>query len=100
YTHRWVPIEKWVKSDMNEMTKAIAEMGKKIGRDEKWKMDFNKRQYDAPKDIIIKLTDPIDRPHVDLKNPDKIVHVEVIGKNAGISLLNKDEVLNTATAGR
>ncbi len=100
YTNRWVPVDKWVKADIKEMTKTIGELGAKIDQDEKWKLDLSKRQFDAPKDIIIKLTDLVDRPNVDLKNPDKIIQVEILGKKAAISLLNKDEVLNKASAGR
>jgi len=31
---------------------------------------------------------------VDLKNPDRIIRVDIVGNDAGISLLNKDEMLN------
>ncbi len=95
-TYRWVPIEKWTASDVSKMASVIKELVPKIGKNEKWKMELAKRHYDAGKDLIIKLTEPIDRPNVDLKNPEKIVQVEIIGKKAGISLLRPDEVLNAA----
>ena len=60
-------------------------------------MNLSKRNYEAnTKELIVKLTDPIDRPNVDLKNADKIMQVEIIGKKAGISLLKKDELLEVA----
>ena len=46
--------------------------------------------------MIMKLTEVIDKPKVDLSNPDKIVQVEIVGKQAGISLLAKDELLEVS----
>ena len=43
--------------------------------------------------LIVKLTDVVDRKNVDLNKPKKIIKVEIIGKNAGISLLEPDELL-------
>jgi tRNA(Ser,Leu) C12 N-acetylase TAN1 len=45
----------------------------------------------------MKLTDVVDRPNVDLNNPDKIIRVDIIGKDAAISLLKKQELLNTSS---
>ena len=42
----------------------------------------------------MKLTENIEKPNVDLKNPEKIVKVEIIGEHAGISLLYPDEILD------
>jgi tRNA(Ser,Leu) C12 N-acetylase TAN1 len=41
----------------------------------------------------MKLTDVVDRKKIDLKKPKKIIKVEIIGKDAGISLLTPDELL-------
>lgn len=97
YTFRWIPIEKWSKSDMSDMTKVVKEMESQIKPEESWKMDLGKRGYEGDTmKIVIKLTDSINRPKVDLKNPQKIVKVEIIGDRAGFSLLSPDECLNVA----
>ncbi len=59
-------------------------------------MDIAKRCYEKyhTTELIMKLTEVVDRPKVDLKNPDKIIRVDIIGNDAAISLLNKDETLN------
>jgi len=64
-------------------------------KNEKWMMDVEKRYYDKHdyKELIIKLTDVVDRKEIDLKKPEKIIKVEIVGKNAGISLLEPDEFL-------
>jgi len=95
YTHRWVPIEKWISSDLSEMESAMEEFNERIDDDEKWKMDLVKRRYEdySTTDLIKKLTDKIDKQKVDLKNPEKIVKVEILGDKAGVSLLEKEEFL-------
>lgn len=95
YTFHWVPVDKWVSSKIADMQKAMKEMDSKIKPTESWKLDLSKRRYDAETpELIKKLTEPIDKPKVDLKNPQKIVKVEIIGKKAGIALLDKDELLD------
>jgi tRNA acetyltransferase TAN1 len=96
YTFHWVPIEKWSSSDIEAMGHVMSEFDKKIDPSKKWKLDLEKRKYDKHRtiDLIIKLTDHINKPNVDLKNPDLIVKVEIIGDRAGLSLLKADELLN------
>ena len=94
-TYRYVPIDKWVKSTVPDMQKAIKSLVPKIKKDEKWMMDIEKRYYDKMdyKELILKLTDVVDREKIDLKKPKKIIKVEIVGKDAGISLLEPDEML-------
>jgi tRNA acetyltransferase TAN1 len=96
YTFHWIPIENWSSSDLNDMLEVMKEMERRIGEEEKWKMELNKRLYDkySSMDLIIKLTDLIDRKNVDLRNPEKVIKVEILGNRAGISLLKPEEMLN------
>ena len=97
HTFHWIPVEKWCKATIPEMQKAIKELQKNISAKEKWKMDIGRRKTDLhEKELILKLTEVIDKTNVDLKNPDKIFKVEIIGNKAGISVLDKEELLNTA----
>lgn len=94
-TFHWVPIDKWCSSKLEDMQKAMKEIDARMDEKESWKMDLSKRRYEAetPK-LIMKLTENISKPKVDLKNPQKIVKVEIIGKKAGIALLDKSELLD------
>lgn len=96
YTNKWIPIETWISSEIESMKKAIAAMQEKIDDSESWKLDLAKRNYDkyGTFDLITELTESIDKPKVDLKNPDKIIKVEIVGEKAGISLLKPDELLD------
>ncbi len=94
-THHYTPIDKWCASEVGEIQKAIKAVSAGIGQNEKWKMGLNKRHWDRLEggQLIIKLTDVVDRKNVDLDNPEKIVQVEIIGKEAGLALLTpKDRV--------
>ena len=45
-TYRYIPVDSWVKSDIPTMQKAIKPMVPKIGENEKWMMDLEKRHND------------------------------------------------------
>ena len=95
-TFHWVPVDNWCKSTIEDMQKTIKKLVKDVKEKDKWKMDIAKRCYEKynTTELIMKLTEVVDRPKVDLKDPDKIIRVDIIGNDAGISLLNKDEMLN------
>jgi tRNA(Ser,Leu) C12 N-acetylase TAN1 len=94
-THRYIPVDKWVSSKVPDMQKAIKLLVPKIGENEKWKMDLEKRHYHKLdyQELIVKLTEVVDRRKIDLKKPKKIIKVEIIGTHAGISLLEPGELL-------
>lgn len=97
YTFRWIPVDKWCSSKIADMARVMKEMDSKIDEDKSWKLDIGKRGYEGDTmELITKLTEHIDKPKVDLKNPDKIVKVEIVGDRAGIALLDADEYLNVA----
>ena len=95
YTFNWIPIDKWISSDIKVMEEEMKKLNNEIDPKESWKIDVVKRKYEMrTPDLIMKLTEHIDKPKVDLKNPQKIIRVEIIGERAGISLLDAEEVLN------
>lgn len=100
YTFRWIPVDRWCPSDMDDMCSAVKALESGIGEDERWKMDLTKRKYDkySTTDLIVSLTENIGRQNVDLKNPEKIVKVDIIGDHAAVSLLKADEYLDVQKA--
>ena len=95
HTFHWVPIDKWVLTNVKTMQKEIKKLQKGIKKTEKWKLDLHKRQFDKIHftELVLKLTEVVDKPKVDLESPQKILEVQVMGKKTGLSLLNKDELL-------
>ncbi|MBI2659011.1 hypothetical protein HYX05_02835 [Candidatus Woesearchaeota archaeon] len=95
HTFHWIPIDKWTSSSVSAMQKEIKKLQKGIKKNEKWKLDLQKRHLDiSTTELILKLTEVVDRQKVDLENPQKIIEVQIMGKKAGLALLNKDEILS------
>lgn len=105
YTYHWIPIEKWCPSTIGEMSKVVKEFAERIGMEERWRMRINKRFYEGhhTRELIEELAQHVNRPNVDLENPDKTIRIEIIREEAALSLLKprehfsvneaKDEVL-------
>ena len=95
HTFHWIPIDKWTSSTISAMQKEIKKLQKGIKKNEKWKMDLHKRHFEMSQtELILKLTEAVDKQKVDLENPQKIIEVQIIRKKAGLALLNKDEILS------
>lgn len=93
-TLRYIPILTVVKTDINEMKSAVKELASLIKPDESFRVTVEKRRTSLhSRDIIIALADIVDR-RVDLKNPDKVILVEVIGGVTGISIVRPDDILS------
>jgi len=96
-TFNWIPVEVWCAAKIPDMQKTVKDLQKGIAEKEKWKMDIGRHKTELhERDLIIKLTEVIEKPNVDLSKPDKIVKVEVVKDKCAISLLNPEELLNVA----
>ena len=96
-TFHYTPLDKWCKSSIKEMQRHVRKYDKVIRNRERWKMDLKKRRHRSKSDaVIIKLTQMINKENVDLSDPQRTIRVELIGKDAGISLLKQNEFLNAA----
>jgi len=95
-THHYVPVDHWCKSDITPMKTLIKGLAKDIGDSEKWRLSVKKRHWKKMDEmkLIETLADSIENEHVDLSKPDKIVRVDIIGKEAGISLLDPGDVFD------
>ncbi len=95
YTHRYVPIEKWVKANEKDMVQTMKELASRIGEDERWKMELQKRHWKgSTHELIILLADQIDKGKVDLERPELTIMVEIIEETVGFALLTNDEMLD------
>jgi len=101
YTLKWVPIDFWTFSDIDSIKKEVVKLRNRILKGEKWRMTVEKRRYTSHHtiEIIEKVAEMIDEK-VDLKNPDKILHIEIIGKYAAVSLLTPRDTFSIAKFGK
>jgi tRNA(Ser,Leu) C12 N-acetylase TAN1 len=93
YTYHWIPVEEWCPSTVAEMSEVVQELAERIAPEERWRMRINKRFYEEhhTQDLIEELTAYVDRPNVDLDNPEKTIRIEIIGGQAALSLLEPRE---------
>ena len=93
YALRIVPIQMVVHTDLSEIKKSTQEMASKIGENQSFRVTVEKRFTELhSKDIIEAAAGDLNR-RVDLKNPDWILQIEVLGRLTGISLLKPSDVL-------
>jgi tRNA acetyltransferase TAN1 len=97
YTSNWVPINLWTHSDIDSMKKAVEKLKTEIHVGEKWRITLEKRRFTKYHKIeIIESLAELIAEKVDLKNPDKILHIDIIGKYAGIAVLKPNDVFSTS----
>jgi len=91
YTFRVIPIEKVVRTELEDIQRAVTELASKISENESFRITVEKRFTQiSTKDVIETAAANIERK-VDLENPDKVVVVEIVGKFTGISVVKPSE---------
>jgi tRNA acetyltransferase TAN1 len=94
YTLKIIPIQKVVKTDLDEIKKVSKELSVQIGLDEKFRVSIEKRHSEIDRMEVVKAAaEEIDRK-VDLKNPDKILLIEILGNLTGVSVVKENDVLS------
>lgn len=94
YLLRVIPVEKVVRTDLEQIQSAVQELSSKITDNESFRVTVEKRFTTiASKDIIEVAATNLKRK-VNLSNPDKILLIEVIGGLTGISVIKPDEILS------
>jgi len=93
YALRIVPIQRVVSTDLVEIKKATQEMAEKIGEKQTFRVTIEKRFTELhSKDIIEAAVGDI-KHKVDLKNPDCVLQIEILGGLTGVSLIKPADVL-------
>ena len=94
YALRIMPIQLVVRTDLEEVKRAAAELAAGIGENETFRVTVEKR-FTAlhARDFIEAVATGIQNK-VNLDNPDKVLLVEVLGGFTGMSLIKPDEVLS------
>lgn len=95
HTYHWMPVDRWVKASVEDMTEAARELAEGIDENERWMMHMHKRRHDmTSEELVLALTEPISKGKVDLKRPDKVIAVEVLGGMAGMSLVTREQIID------
>ncbi len=93
YALRIVPIQRVVPTDLEAIKTATAELAAKIGENQSFRVTVEKRFTEIhSKDLIEAAAGDIKRK-VDLKNPDLVLLIEVLGSLTGLSLVPPSMIL-------
>lgn len=91
YTFRVIPIEKVVRTELEDIERTVTELASKINENESFRVTVEKRFTQiSTKDVIETAAANIERK-VDLGNPDKIVLIEIVGKFTGIAIVKPSD---------
>jgi tRNA acetyltransferase TAN1 len=94
YLLRVIPVEKVVRTDLEQIQSAVQELSPRITDNESFRVTVEKRFTTiASKDIIEVAATNLKRK-VNLSNPDRILLIEVVGGLTGISVIKPDEILS------
>jgi tRNA(Ser,Leu) C12 N-acetylase TAN1 len=95
FSRNWVPVDRWCKSDLGQISDAVSEIGEGIQEEESWKILL--RRSDSPSINTGKLIDILShcilKPRSTLLNPQRIVLVHIIGAETAVSLLRPEDML-------
>lgn len=93
YVLKVKPVRRVVTCEIEQIANAAAEQASDIREHETFRVSFEKRRNEiSSKTVIDAVASRIQRK-VDLRNPKKIVLVEVIGQLAGVSVIEPGQIL-------
>jgi len=94
YIMRVIPVDKVVDTKLEEIVKAVTELGQTIGPGETFRITIEAR--DSPykdKELIDAIADAVDRK-VNLESPDRVVLLQIFGEYAGISVISPHDIIS------
>jgi tRNA acetyltransferase TAN1 len=96
YTLRAIPVEKVVRTNLDDIQQAVTELAAKIGQDETFRVTAEKRFTSIPTLDIIETAAANIKNKVDLTSPNKVILIEVVGGFTGVSIVKPDEILSVS----
>ncbi len=94
YCLRIIPIQKIIETEIEIIEKQIADMSNLILENESYRISIEKRDSQiSSQELISKIAKNI-KNKVSLKFPDKIILIEILGSQTGLSILKKSDILS------
>jgi tRNA(Ser,Leu) C12 N-acetylase TAN1 len=98
---KWLPVDYWCETELDAIKQVIEQqVVARIDPRERWGMVVKKRRWQRyhTAEIIAYLAPAIDRP-VDLAHPDKLVWIDVLGRQTAIAVLKPGEIFSVILEG-
>jgi tRNA acetyltransferase TAN1 len=98
YVLKLRPVDLWTAPTMADLKVAVLSLKGQIMPGERWGMEVELRRFTTlhKMEIIEPLAELIEEK-VDLRNPDKIVRIEILGNAASVSVLKPEDVFSLHT---
>jgi len=94
YALRIVPIEKVVKTTLEDIKAASAELAKKISPSETFRVTVEKRYTTLHSKDLIEAAAGELKQKAEMEKPDKIIQIEVLGALTGIIVLQPSDIIS------
>ncbi len=90
YAIRFTPLEKCVKSEIDEIVEATKELLPKIGDSETFRVTVRRRHTELENMEVVGAVANVVPRKVNLDNPDKTIWIEIVSELTGISVLDRE----------
>lgn len=98
YAIRFTPLEKCVKSEIEEIVQAAEDLLPKIEDNETFRVTVRRRHTDLENMEVVGAVAEVIPRKVNLDNPDKTLWIEIVHELTGISVLeSEDDILSIMT---
>jgi tRNA acetyltransferase TAN1 len=97
---RVIPVSIVVPTEINEIIRAVDEIGREIGEEDTFRITVEKRHSSLTSKEIIDAIASRFHNKVDLENPDWTIMVQIIGSQAGLATLRSDEIFSSVVEKR
>jgi tRNA acetyltransferase TAN1 len=94
YMLRIIPIEKVLRTNLEQIQNAAAELSPRIGEEETFRVTVEKRFTVTSSRDIIEAAAAVIKRKVNLGKPDKILLIEVLGGFTGVSVAKPNEIIS------
>ena len=94
YCLRIIPVQREAEPSVEGIERAVSEMAKQIKEGETYRISVEKRNSDiSSKELITRIAGGI-KNRVSLEHPDRVILIEILGGMAGVSILDRADVLS------
>lgn len=100
YVMRVVPVERVMPAELEDIQGVALDLSARIGPEDSFRVTVEKRHSALHSMEIIEYVAGAVKRKVNLKDPDWIVLVEIVGKDAGVSVVRKDRVFSSVVEKR
>ena len=94
YALRILPIEKIIHTDIEEVTRLATELAAKLCSNETFRVTVEKRFTSIHSQEFVEAAATVIQNKADLRNPDKILLIEVLGGLTGMSLIKPTDMIS------